>query len=446
MEKSKEQQQSIVEIQKGYSFGEKSGTVFQVTKAEIEPDALSNNIITGKPWAIWGKNNDYPQNLIDSNMQQETSAGALGFKIMAHYGKGLYFFRKEYKDNKEIIIPIDPKTLSPEIKSFYYNNDLPNFSQGIISDFEWFNFYYVQYIPNKLGTKIVEIDWKRTKDVRSAKRDPATGKIPSCYLSGAWPNPKANEIAELPVFNKKDPFAYANAVGKHQLVSIDKDYYPTAIWQSNTGWLKNAKQIPTWIYSNISNSVNIKYHVEIPEQYFIDLYPEQNYQSIDECLSARKKAESDLKQSIDDCLAGAENASKIFYTKFAVDSNGQPLPGWKINELTNELKDTAWLNAYNTAAAAICTAHSVDPELSGLRSVGALNGSTGSAIREKLNYHIQLKTVIPRQTSLEWWETVKWVNGWPEEIHLGYKDVILDTLDNAKSGFQVQHEESPTTK
>jgi hypothetical protein len=140
-----------------------------------------------------------------------------------------------------------------------------------------------------------------------------------------------------------------------------------------------------------------------------------------------------------------ENASKIFYTKFAVDDNGQVLPGWKINELKNDMKDGAWLNAYNTAAAAICTAHSVDPGLSGLRSAGALNVGSGSDTREKFNFHVQLKTAIPRQTTLEWWEYVKMINGWNEDIHLCYRDVFLDTIDKTKTGTSVQNEQSPTT-
>jgi hypothetical protein len=446
MEKTPEQKRTIQEIQKGISFGARSGTVFSITKAEVEPDAVGTQSLAGKPWAIWGSDNNYPQRLIDENMSQETSAGALAFKIGAHWGKGLFFYEKDVDaDGNEKIKMIKFSKLPPEIKQFWRYNNLPNFSQGTVIDFEWFNFYYGQYIPNKLGSKIIGVNWMRTKDVRSGKRDPKTGKIPAYYISGEWPNPMQNDVAELPVFDIQDPFKYPNAIAKHQLVSVDKDYYPTAYWQSNFTWLRTAKKIPIWIDSNINNSVNIKYHVEIPEQYFIDLYPESNFPTgLDACLKARKEAEETIKDEIDKCLAGAENASKIFYTKFAVDANGQVLPGWKINELKNELKDGAWLSAYDTAAAAICTAHGVDPGLSGLRMSKALTAGSGSDTREKFNFYIQLKTVIPRQTTLEWWENVKLINGWDEDIHLGYRDVFLDTIDKTKTGTKVENEESPT--
>jgi hypothetical protein len=444
-ELTKDQQLLSAETKSSVSFGRNA--VFSITKEEVEPDTVNKaQLGAGVPWALWGKKNDYPQIVINENIGQETSAGALKFKIEAHYGKGLFFYKTDIVDGIEVVTPIKIKDLPAEIKDFYHQNALKDFQKGIISDYEWWNFFYVQYIPNASLNKILRVNWLRTKDVRASKRNPKTGEISQYWVSGNWPNAQENvDVISLPAFDPSDPFKFPNAVYKHQLPSIDRDYYPTAYWQSNFRWIQIGKGVPSWILANIKNSVNIKYHVEIPEQYFIDLYPVNNYASIDQCLKARKEAEEELKRKIDECLAGEENASKIFYTKFAVDGNGQPLPGWKINELKNDIKDGAWINAYDTAAAAICTAHSVDPSLSGLRMSKSLNVGSGSDTREKFNFYIQLKTVIPREITLSVFETVKRINGWDEDIHLGYRDVFLETTDKAKSGTVTQNEESPTT-
>ena len=435
----------IKDIAPGVSIGMTSGTVMEIIKSETEPDALLENQVSTKPYAIWGKDNNYPQRVIDSNMQQETSAGALMFKSIAHFGRGLYFYYSDVDDNgneKQRMVKFT--SLPLEIQEFYRVNNLNNFIQGIIQDFEWWNFFYVQYIPNKAKNKIVQLNWIRTRDVRTAKRDPKNGKIPAYHISDNWKlqNPVINSV---PVFDENEPFRYPNAVMKHQLVSIDKDYYPTAYWQSNFRWIEVARRIPRWILANITNSVNIKYHVEIPERYFLDLYPDKNYNSAQEALTARKTAEENLKREIDACLAGEENAMKIFYTKFAVDMNGNVIPGWKITPIGNDLKDAAWLSAYATGAAAICTAHGVDPGLTGIVSPSALNVGSGSDLREKFNFYMQLRTVIPRQTTLEWWEIVKRVNGWDPDLHLGYRNILLDTLNTAKGGFQVENESNPTS-
>lgn len=449
-----QQKQALAELKADVSFGK--NTVFSINKADTEPDTKGGSLNSNsKPYAIWGPKNDYPQAVLDENEGQETSAGALLFKIQAHYGRGLFFHKKEIdpKTFTEKIIPIPISELPAEIQDFYYNNDLENFFQGTISDFECWWFFHTQYLINKAGNKIIGVNWIRTKDARSEKRNNQTGRIENFYVSGKWPTPQNSaepnletEVAKIPAFDKRNPFKYANAIYKHQFVSISRDYYPVPSWQSSFRWTQVGKAIPSWILGNIKNSVNIKYHVEIPEQYFIDLYPLDNYGgNMDKCLAARKQAEEDIKKEIDECLAGEENASKIFYTKFAVDENNEPLPGWKINELKNDIKDAAWLNPYDTASAAICTAHNVDPELANLRSTKSLSSGSGSNIREKFNLHIQLKTVIARQTTLEPWELIKRVNNWPADIHLGYRDVFLETTDKSKTGTVVQNEDAPTT-
>ena len=437
---------SLVHIDQTVSFGRASGAVIEITKKATEPDAMAKSKASALPYAIWGPDNDQPQRIIDQNMQETTSAGALKFKIAAHFGKGLYWYRESISNGKEIRTPMMLKELPAEMQEFCHNNDLQNFQYGIVSNYEWHEFFPIQYICNAAYNKIMWVSQKRTKDIRIGKRNARTGEIPNFYLSALWPKPKEEQVAVIPAFDKNFPFEVANGIYKHGWPSVDKDYYPTPYWQSNLEWVRVAMKIPRWISSNIDNSVNIKYHVEIPEQYFIDLYPDKMFpESKTACREARKQAEIDIKAEIDKCLAGADNAQKIFYTKFATDpTTNQPRPGWKINVLNNEMQDGAWLNADATAAARISSAHSVNPSLTALVTGSTLNVGSGSDTREKFNVHMQLHTVLPRQKTLEWYDIVQRANKWPDDIKLGYRDLILDTLDNNKKGVEVEHEPTPT--
>jgi hypothetical protein len=438
---------TVVEIDKKVSFGYASGSIIEITKKETEPDAMAGASVSAVPYAIWGKDNDRPQQIIDQNMQETTSAGALDFKIKAHFGRGLYFYKESISGaGKEIKTPMMIRELPAEMQEFYYNNDIQHFQHNLVANYEWFTFFPVQYICNASFNKIKWIKAHRTKDVRIGKRNVRTGEVPNYYLSAIWPKPKSEEYATVPAFDRHNPFEVANGIYKHECPSVDKDYYPTAYWQSNLHWMRVAMKIPKWIGANIDNSVNIKYHVEIPEQYFIDLYPEKNFDSKALCLAARMKAEVDIKQEIDKCLAGAENAQKIFYTKFAVDPvTNQVRPGWKITVIENKIMDQAWLNADATAAARISSAHSVNPSLTSLVTGSNLNVGSGSDTREKFNVHMQLHTVLPRQKTLEWYDIVQRANRWPEDIKLGYRDLILDTIDNTPSGTLVEHKPNPTS-
>lgn len=438
---------SVVKLKNGVSFGTKSASLIEVTKSAVEPDATMSYNTSTQKYAKWGIDNDYPQRILDANNSEGTSSGAKKFKIDAHYGGGLYFYKKVKSNGKIIEEPLlFDEDIPSEIQDFYFDNDFENFQQSIISDFEWWSFFHVQYIPNKAKNKIVKVNWRRTKDVRPALRSILSGKIESFYLSGKWPNPQDGEIAVLPSFDHTNPFSKPNAVYRHQVISVDRDYFPTPYWQSNAKWLSVASNIPLWINSNIDNSINIKYHVKIPQEYFTSLYPRDPYNSDKEHQKAMADAEEALKNKIDEMLAGAKNASKVFYSKVAIDEEGKPIPGWEIIELKNEIKDSAWLNAYGTAAAGIATAEGVPPSLQGLILSNGLGTGSASDVREQFNFYLQLKTVIPRQTTLEPFNNfLRRFNKWGN-IYLGYKNIVLQTVDENKSGYATSGEQNPTTQ
>lgn len=438
--------QELIEIENGIHFGASSQGILEVTKEAVEPDSMNQAYDHhGKPWSRWGINNDHAQKVIDENMQETASAGALRFKRSAHYGKGLFFYKTSVdKKGREQITVMDKKELPPEMREFMRRSDIENFSQGIIADFEWWNQYYCQYILDKAG-KVYRVKWQRAKDVRKEKRDRATGEIKNFYLSGSWPDPQQGEYARIPAYDRFSEHPAPNGIYCHCLVSIDKDYYITPEWQSNMKWLQIARRIPDWILSNINNSINIKYHVKIPQEYFEKLHPRERYANDQEWEAAMKKEEKELKENIDKMLTGTKNVSKVFYSKIALDEEGKPYPGWEIIVLENKIQDGAWLNAYGTAAAAICTAHGVQPSLAGLILSNGLGTGSASDTREQFNLHMQLYTVVGRQTTLEWFDFVKERNGWPDDINIGYRDIILQTMDKAKSGNEVQNEQSPTS-
>jgi hypothetical protein len=437
---------TVEHIQNGVSFGKASGAIIEVVKKDEEPDALGDNVSGQKKYAIWGKDNKFPQRLIDDTKKDVVSLGALGFKVKAHYGCGPYIFKREVVNKKISIEPVLLETLTQEIQDFWYVNEVEKLQQGIIKNQEYFNHHYLQYITNAERKKIIRLKLQRCKDVRVGKRNLESGRIEKFFVSPYFGLSKEEgNVVEVDAFDKFDPLAKPNAIYQHSIPSIDRDYYPDADWHGTSTWRKLAIKIPVWIIANIDNSVNIKWHVQIPEKYFLDLFPREKFDSTELWLAAMKKHEEELKAKIDECLAGEENPMKIFYSKFAVDRDGKELPGWKISPMANDLKDTAWLNAYATAAVATLSGHGVSATTTNLSLPSSLNVGSGSDTREKFNFYMQLHTVIPRYTSTEWWNIVKRANGWDPSLHLGYENVILETLDKNPTGTRTENEENPTS-
>ena len=439
------EQRDLIRIENGITFGRRTGGIYETTKAEVEPDSLvPYNIRTTFPWAKWGHDDNYPQRLIDAVMA-DPAAALMEKRRAMHWGKGLMFFNRTIDNaGKEKIDIVDATKVPQEIKDFMFLNDFPNFMQGVIADFEWWHSFCVQYITNNAG-KIIECHWQRHKDVRPELRNIQTGKIENYYLSGFFglPAPVDSRFyAKVPAFNR---MAKLSGVYKHQLVSVDKDYFPQPAWHGITRWLYIASKIPRWILANIDNSMNIKYHVKIPLAYFLLRHPIEAYPTAAERNKAIQDDEFETHKKMDDFLAGEKNVSKAFYSKVAIDDSGNLLPGWELIVLDNKIQDEAWLRAYGTASMAITSGIGLSPSIGGQILPNGLGSGSGSDLREQFNFYIQVMTAQPRQTTLEPWELIKRFNGWPEELHLGYRDIVLQSLDQSKGGTAVQNEQSPTS-
>jgi hypothetical protein len=429
---TRESKWALERISNGIHFSASTGTIYETNKFEVEPDTKNSQVSTGGyAYARWGTDNDYAQRLIDT-INADPAASLLERRIHMHWGKGLFFYRKKPDGKgKEIIEPIPDDQVPAEIDDFFWENDFLNFQQGIISDYEWWHRFGVQYIASN-DTKIRQIAWSRVKDIRVQKRNPSTGLIDGYWLSGNWPQPQENQKRFVPAFDRKGS---GSGLYMHQLVSIDKDYYPQPAWHAINKWLHIAAKIPRWILSNIDNSMNIKWHVKIPLEFFLKRHPVEAYKTSEERNAAIAKFEQETYQRIDRFLVGAENAQKAFYSKVAVGDDGKPLPGWEIIPLANDIKDTAWLNAYGTAALAIISGMGLQPSIAGYVLPNGLGSGSGSDLREQFNFSMQVLFEIGRQTTLEPFNIVKRRNNWPKDLHLGYKEVILHSTDQNKAGF-----------
>jgi hypothetical protein len=438
---SRESKHQLMKLETGVFYSSLSGGVYETSKQEIEPEATSSaTAAASKPYARWGSDNNYPQRLIDAVMADPVAA-LMEKRRAFHWGSGLMFYRKKVDGTKMVIEPIPDENIPAEIDDFFFLNDFANLQQGIIGDFEWWHPYCVEYITQNDG-KVKQIKWQRQKDVRSELRDKATGDINGFYLSGKWPNAQDQEIRRVNAFRKA---ANVSGIYRHQLVSIDKDYNPQPAWHSITRWLHIAGKIPRWILANIDNSMNLKYHVQIPIEYFMKRHPLEAYKTTEERNAAIQADQQETFRSMDDYLSGEKNVHKAFYSFVAINDQGNEIPGWKITPLENKIQDEAWLRAYGTASMAMISGIGLSPSIAGSILPNGLGSGSGSDLREQFNFYMQVMTAQPRQTTLEPWEIIKRRNGWPKDIHLGYRDVILQSTDQNKSGFAKQGEDSPTT-
>lgn len=426
-----------------------------ISRKGQEPDAkpYKSGQKGDNKWAVWGKNNKYPHELVDLNMADTTSSACLKFKIAAHYGHGLYIYKKEITaDGKEKKVPLDLNAF-PEIKDFFLRNDIENIQQAIITDYEWWNWYVMEMIPgsNDGNKKIAQVNRIPVVNTRLGVQNKENGRIEKVYISGEFGGAKEpTKAANISVVDKRDLYAEDSNfndkfafIGK--LISVDRQYYPLPSWHSVNKFLNLSLEISDWILSNINNSMNVKYHVRYPKEYFNELCPINAYKTQELRVEAIKTEKSDLFGKLDEVLSGTANVGKYFHSAFDVYSNnGQPL-GFEILPIKNETNHEAYLPAFDTSAAAIANAHNAPLQLVGISLSKGMGSGSGSDIREQFNFYMQMHVEIPRETTLEWLYAVKKINGWPEEVEFGYRNIILQSMNENKSGYAVENEANPTT-
>jgi len=427
-----------------YHSGE---AIIKVQRKNTEPNATGVETI-GTPYALWGENNDYPSKICDIVDEESNTSAALNFKIKAHYGKGLFAFKKPIINGKEHIEPVD-LTLPQyaEIYDFFEASDIENYLEGVITDFEYFINCFTSLIRSKSQKKIARLQRSMAIETRAQKRKKSglqRGQVLNYYLHEEWKrNIREKDITKIPAFNADDPLANPISILQHHQPSANRIYYSKAAWHSGYRWIDLAIEISTWILSNIKNSVNIKFMVVIVEEYFELVCPRHLYETDEEWYAACDSEEKRILDEIDTFMKGSKNAGKLFSQRGKLGEKGAE-KYILVEEFKTGTNHEAYLPAYDTVTAAISTSQNVPPSISGI--IMSSKMGSGSDVREQFNHYLQLHTVIPRQTSLEAIYKVKRINQWPRDVFYGYKDVILQTLDKSKTGSETQSEANSTSE
>lgn len=410
-------------------------------KGRDEPDG-------NREWIEWGVEDDYPDQIEDKNSEEPVSSRCLDFKIKAAVGQGLFWFRKRFQDGKEFhdAVDMNSEEMTP-IREFCERSNIDMVLRELALDFEWWNQCYTELITDATKSNFVSMSRIDASFCRVTPKN-AKGFSPKVKVSAKFgqKRPDERDIITLDMLDVNEPLKKAKSVHRAIKLSSRRVYYPKPSWHSTFGALDLALEAFQWIRANLKNSQNIKYLIKVPWNYFLSRFKIEDYDNNrDRWIAAIKEDEERLYKEMDEVLTGSDNAMKSFRTKYGTDENGEVIDEFKIEPLTIDTQHSAWLPLYDTTSAAICSGHGVAPPLASIQVSSSMGASHGSTIRELFNFYTQFETTIPRQVILESLMLVKRTNGWPSDVFPGFRNVILETLDNNQSGVRSEGEGDPTT-
>lgn len=414
----------------------------------------------------WGHNNTFPNDIEQCLQYCSLAKAALKFKADSYYGGGLVYGKiTGYNANGEELFEVAKPGEHPDVDQFFCNNDIPQFMSGYLLDLAYYANAFPELILNKGRDKIETLAHQEACDARFGNMD-LNGTISKVYLSKLWGKTAEQivhfggdkcirktlkgtdgkltkvdnrylyarkalstrfpfkDLKKFAADSKKPAFIYPI-----QFKSPNKAYYQLAHWDGalKSGWIDIACKIPQLINNLYDNGFTLRYHIEIPYEYFTKRH--KDWDLLDE--DKQKEIKEDLLAQMNSFLKGSENAYKSLITFYSIDpvsrlSHDQV----KITPIDSKSSINENLLTSGTANREILAAMNINSSMFGLGDAGDAYGSNqgGSSIREGKAAHDSTLT-MDRHIALAPIRLIARFNGWDPELQFRWKDTVLTTRD-----------------
>lgn len=412
------------------------------TKIIVDTEHKANSTV-----AAWGPNNDYPQKLLKN--LENNGAGLSGLKVLTrtHYGAGFVLAEETFPDGKRQRIP---KSINQyqDIKAFWQKNQMKRFWKETIKDLEYWSLAFPEYILSADFSQINRVKRQQTANARFSVMNEETGFIENVHFSTKWAlgvDLNSKFVSTVPLIDsywsadEVKNYCKQNKIRKFVrpifYPLVDESYYPKTGWHSvnNNGWFDIANSIPEFKKAIFERQVNIKYLIEVHEEYFQRRYKDDWELKTPE---RREEIRKNFVYDINNAMSGNKNAGKALMSVSYLDASGKPQPGIKITPIDDKYKEGAYLPEASAANSEILFALGVDPSLIGAGIPGGkLGAGSGSDKRESFLI-LSALCKSNRETTLEVFEFIQQYNGWDDTLIGGFEDTVLTTLDANPTGTQ----------
>lgn len=393
-------------------------------------------------YALWGPNNYLPTDILSEADKSGILKAGLSTRRDAHYGAGPMYYNLVATNDSEVVKPIPQGKLPKPVMEFHRKTGVERCLKSIILDWEWWGWFGTEYLLNKSATTITSMRPLRSSWVRWSLTN-SQGRIEWCLYNPNWPLFNSGSAEIIPV---ADPWwtpeevrqwardnGYEKFVRPSMMPDPNAGYYPSKDWHAlyNNQWLQNTNAIPASRAALLTNSINLKYHIEIPSSYFEQKYKD-SWGSMSDAERDGKRKE--MLEKMNEWLSGKDNAGKAFVSEFAVDEDGKAQPGWKITPLENKMGDVSGSSIADSEKgnSEILATLRVDPTLLGQGAPGGKLGAGSGSDKAEAIRILHALMYSDREFTTDPWYFVRDYNGWPQDLYMGYRPMELSPQTTQK--------------
>ncbi|MCF0071283.1 hypothetical protein LZD49_12450 [Dyadobacter sp. CY261] len=393
--------------------------------------------VTTQGIVLWGTANNFPQMILEKGRKSTIIPAALRWQSNL-VSTQLIPYQAHYDGEKEVLEVVN----DPEIREFISNRHFKRYQREAANDIFWFLNIFPELILSKNRQKITHIHPNEAAYCRIGVQNDL-GVSEFTYINANWPYASWDD-KETHKIRTLDPYQYdltdwTRDQHTDEFKFIYPSSYPTpgntfyqlAHWDGirTSGWLDVLEKVPALKRALFDNQMNIKYHIQIPYEYWPSNYGETwRIASQEEREQIKKNRIAELSRH----LTGVEKTGIAMATEYGISSlDGKTTEGWKIEALPDKLKDGAHLADNMEATAHLMYALGIDPTLVGFASKEQGARSGGSDKREALG--IYLSQLQPyRDVLLEPLNFIAEYNGWKKKypwLEFRSMQTLLTTLD-----------------
>ena len=394
----------------------------------------------------WGKGNDLPAQRESLIIDNAIIPSLMRTARNALVGEGLLAYEEIFEGGKRRIEEVQ---MDSQVADFLEMIDEESYLDAAAAEITKHSSIPVEFKRTVNRKAIASIKVLENKFCRKAKRENgiSPGTVVHDWNSGLAENTRIDQAKYRPTFNWRDEglIKHRDQVAWYEDWMFNDGYYATPSWWGDWEWIDLANRIPRFHKAGLDNGWNIRYHVQVPKNYFdgsgtaMSQSRAQIRSAKADGESATSKAETERKDNkakflakLDECFKGVTNNGRILMTTYEINvAVGKEFPGVKIEVIDNKLQGDAMQKLYDSSNQANISAMGVPAGLAAIQTAGKM--SAGAEMRNSFIMYMALQTRRPRAKMIKPIYDAMRRSGVKMPHKLGFRDLDITKLDESKS-------------
>lgn len=303
-------------------------------------------------WRIlpYGDTNDLPREVQVAVQNNAYAPGLLEQIVNLLWGKGPYIYTERKEGGT---VHRDIVTGDAALDAWLDSWDWVNYILKSAESYSYMQGFFTKFFRNRgarVGEKpfVAKLEHTDLDCCRLANRYEIPSNVPTHIVETDFSFNSVSALTDMkvyPLFDVKDPFAVPTSMFYSNKYTFGSKNYTIPKIYGSLEWLRRSTAIPLILKALSQNSINIKYHVISPQEFWdqqeerlkeIASKAGRNYDASE--LEAYKKK---LLKGVAKVLGGEENTGKFWHSTkiLQVENNNLLEHGWEIKVIDQNIKD-----------------------------------------------------------------------------------------------------------